>query len=434
MRNLIILVTLLNVRTVGAAPVDFESIWDQTKATSPVIAQVQHLLNAAQLASRRTKLAWLPSLSFGAKAYETNDPADVFFSDLSQRQINVSDFTPSTLNQPGRHLFERFSLGLDLPLYEGGRRLSEIRAQNEIEILNSKQKELTTIQEYVEAASAYCNLGSVKQASERLKSLAEQVTQVLSKYSIGSQANPVGYTGLLGLKSLKNRVLSELFTMQANQEKYLITLSEKTKTEVNSWEPKIEPVLVFLDRVVPVSMSDSVSLMSEVALARANAFEEMKNAEKSGYLPKLGIFADESLTHGDRDTGTSYAAGLYLQWSLFSPDHLGKVTERNELKLAADAEVDQAKQVGNIAKVTLAKGEALMKKNLELLNDSEKLLSEQVKVTSNLFHSGAITALQLAEVLNRRVDLILNLRTLEQGLIDLRTKRLTQTHAEGIHL
>ena len=75
-----------------------------------------------------------------------------------------------------------------------------------------------------------------------------------------------------------------------------------------------------------------------------------------------------------------------------------------------------------------------MKKNLELLNDSEKLLSEQVKVTSNLFHSGAITALQLAEVLNRRVDLILNLRTLEQGLIDLRTKRLTQTHAEGIHL
>jgi hypothetical protein len=41
-----------------------------------------------------------------------------------------------------------------------------------------------------------------------------------------------------------------------------------------------------------------------------------------------------------------------------------------------------------------------------LMDDSDKLLEEQAETAKNLFKNGSINALQLVEVLSRRVDLI----------------------------
>ncbi len=50
-------------------------------------------------------------------------------------------------------------------------------------------------------------------------------------------------------------------------------------------------------------------------------------------------------------------------------------------------------------------------------------MMEQIKTTSRLFQSGTVSALQFAEVLNRRLDLILNLKDTENQLIELRGNR-----------
>ena len=58
-----------------------------------------------------------------------------------------------------------------------------------------------------------------------------------------------------------------------------------------------------------------------------------------------------------------------------------------------------------------------IKANLDLMDDSSKLLEEQTETARNLFKNGSINALQLVEVLARRADLITNRAQAEMDLV-----------------
>ena len=274
----------------------------------------------------------------------------------------------------------------------------------------------------MESALHYAKVMSYFVAGERLSALSARVGELISRYSIGSQSNPVGYSGLLGLRSLKNRVAGELLTVHSQEQGSRESLTEKMNQKEQVWSPRSEEPLKFLERVMVSAEETGPSLLELSLQSRAEALGAMKAAERARFLPRVGLFANEGLTHGNRDTGASFTGGVYLQWSLFNPDNLNQISQNEELHLASLSAVEVAKQTSSIAKKQLNQNESSMKQNLALLRESEGLLSEQVKVASRLFQSGSISALQLVEVLNRRVDLILDLLAVEQGLIDIRGK------------
>ncbi len=434
MKKIVLWVGLMASGVSHAETISFEEVWSKVKQNSPVLSREEHHLRASELRVSRLNKHWLPSLSLGASVFSTNDPASNFFSNLSQRQVTTLDFNPTNLNQPGSNSFGTATLGLDLPLYEGGRKSAEFEVQSKFRDAQKFNHQSVLLNEYVELALDYAKIMSFTVAKDRLSQLSARVNELLSKYSIGSQSNPVGYSGLLGLRSLKNRVAGELLTVQSKEQSSKESLSQKMNRKEQDWTTESEEALKFLDRAVVPTKDEIPSLMELSLQSKSEALDAMKSAERSRFLPRIGLFANEGLTHGDRGTGTSFTGGVYLHWSLFNPESLNQVSEKEELHLASVSEVDSAKQSRSIARKTILQGESSMKQNLALLIESEGLLSEQVKVASRLFQSGSISALQLSEVLNRRVDLILNLMAVEEGLIDIRGKLMMLSRKDGTSL
>lgn len=434
MKKIILLVGIAFSGFSHAEVISFEELWSNVKRNSPVISREEHNLKASELGVSRLSYHWLPSLSLGASAFSTNDPASNFFSNLSERQVSSLDFNPTTLNQPGNHTFETATLGLDLPLYEGGRKSAEYEAQSKVRDAQKFNQQAIILNEYVESVLNYAKIMSFAVARERLTTLSTRVSELLSRYSIGSQSNPVGYSGLLGLRSLKNRVAGELLVVQSKELSSKGALSEKINCKEQDWSPQRDESLKFLERALVLTKQEGPSLMELSLQSKAEALDAMKSAERSRFLPRVGLFANEGLTHGDRDTGNAFTGGIYLHWSLFNPESLNQVSEKEELHLASVSEVAASKLSSAISRNSLTQNESSMKQNLALLIESESLLSEQVKVASRLFQSGSISALQLAEVLNRRVDLILNLMEVEQGLIEIRGKLMMLSRESGANL
>ena len=66
----------------------------------------------------------------------------------------------------------------------------------------------------------------------------------------------------------------------------------------------------------------------------------------------------------------------------------------------------------------LLESKITLEKNLVLLENTDGLLKEQTQNAMKLFRSGMLSALQLAEVINRRVDLIENKTKVESQYLD----------------
>ena len=130
--------------------------------------------------------------------------------------------------------------------------------------------------------------------------------------------------------------------------------------------------------------------------------------EKAKYLPRIGIFGEEYVFNGNRNTENGYSAGVYLQWNIFSPNDYGS---SNEAILRAKSMEWNAKANAEQESI-LSKGLTVnilaLRENIKLLADSDSLLREQTKVAADLFKNGSINALQMIEAFSRRIDLIAN--------------------------
>jgi outer membrane protein TolC len=130
------------------------------------------------------------------------------------------------------------------------------------------------------------------------------------------------------------------------------------------------------------------------------------NMEKARYLPKIGLFAQNNIYSGQRDSQASQSFGFYLMWELFNADSYNKFSEARAKTMAAEAKLLSGKQQESIMRENLRTSKITLEKNLVLLDKSNDLLNEQSKNATKLFRSGLLNALQLAELMNRRVDVI----------------------------
>jgi outer membrane protein TolC len=396
----------------------FDVLWNELYQKSYQQKSVAQEKEANELTLARANRHWLPRVYVGGQWFNTNDPTQVFFNNLGQRSIQQSDFIPSALNQPGTKNFKTASMGVDLPLYEGGMKSSQATMFESLVKASEMEMKAKKSEEYAELGRQYGVVLLHSQNETLLFDLKKNLEKIISSYQVGSHNNPVGYSGLLGLKGVDNRIEGMLFEFDmkvSNSKKWI-----DTKTQTNDvWSPDLGQRLKdFLNSNLTHTSSASYSSMMLAQEFKVSTLDNVKDMEKARYLPKVGLFAQNNLYNGSRDTANSQAFGVYLMWDLFNSDSYGRVAEANAKSMVGKSKLEAAKQDEKIMMDQLLESKITLEKNLVLLENTDGLLKEQTLNAMKLFRSGMLSALQLAEVINRRVDLIENKTKVETQYLD----------------
>lgn len=412
---------------------DFQRIWSMVIKSDPALRAAQEELQAATISADRSARHWYPRIYATGKAFSTNDPATSFMFALEQRQIGAADFVPSSLNQPGSSFFQQGSLGVDLPLFEGGSRVAQAQAAEKGALAKRWEAKAQSILEYARLVENYAGLLALIEERKQLFELRSSIQGVMERYSIGSKSNPVGYSGLLGLKNLINRVEGLLAQNEASAQAKRAQIHSVAQDLPSSWQPKPNRAGDFLSGAFPnPSSTDAVPASVHAMRLVAESMDSAKSGERARFLPRIGAFAQGDLYNGSRSSATSYTAGAYLQWDLFSATNFGAIRQATHQSAAAEARADQlAAKVKSDSMATEA-GLVAAEKTLKLLDESADLLFEQTKVARQLFQNGSINALQLVEVLNRRADLLGNRRDAELALAQSKAALFQLTSSEGV--
>lgn len=409
---------------IHAEMVTFNEIWSQIRTNSPAQQAAELQIHAAEEASSRASRHWLPRLYLDVKVYRTNDPGQSLMGLLQQRQIQANDFNPNLLNRPDATTYSRGALGLDLPLFEGGMKTAQAALyQNTVSAQKSAAKQ-TQIDQYAVVGKSYGSIIVLKNQIEKLNAISVEIQKLIKSYQIGQKSNPVGYSGLLGMRSLSNRITGLLEHYKSQQNAYYGTLNEMGYKNSN-WTTENLRIQKFIEKYL-TSITDSTSNKVQSSIENIKVAQNIAEMEKARFMPRLGAFAEGYLFNGNRDAADGYMAGLYLQWNLFDPSDFGKLKEARLKTLSGEKQVQALIQQEKSEKIIADESDKAMRINLSLIEDSDKLLSEQMNVASTLFRNGSISALQLVEILNRRTDLIAQQNELEMNLIKTVSDKITK--------
>ncbi len=418
---LVLASALLPVPVFATERLEFSEIWKRVKVESPEVRASDAEWRASESAASRSSRHWIPNLSLTGRGIHTNDPAQIFFSRLGQRALETTDFAPSALNQPGSANFLSTSLGMQWSLFEGGAGVAHRNLQHSMADMMELTKDRTEWETYVDAASSYATILHAQSTRQVVMGLESQVRQVLAKYSVGSKSNPVGYSGLLGLKSLLNRAQAVSEQLWVEGEGARSRISSLASSIPPEFEVRPEPVAVFLAVALPEERLNSTeSLPVTIAEKRLEVSRAAIGLDRARALPQIGVFGEGGMVSGARNTGAAYAGGLYLRWNLFDPRDLGSLAEKKLEQDAAQARLEGARASLQSGREAGFRSLNAIQNNEKRLNESLVLMSEQVEVASRLFQSGSIGALQLAEIYNRRLDLILNHQEIQRQHIQAR--------------
>ncbi|MFN8370924.1 MAG: TolC family protein [Bacteriovoracaceae bacterium] len=400
---------------------DFNEIWEDIYAKSYDKISLEEEQKANQEGKSRAQRHWLPNLYTEARYFSTNDPTTVFFQHLGERSVVNSDFMPNELNNPSRATFLSSSIGLTLPLYEGGGKMAQVSFYDALMKSSQKQIAAQKSQEFVKLGDQFGMLLILNKSKRELTLLKDEINKLISSYQIGVQNNPVGYSGLLGLRGVLNRISSLILSHDLKISSAKKWIDEKLSSD--KWQANTNLNLAnFVDRNFSLEKDYSIS---NALLAKNYQSESLKvysDIERSRFYPQVGLFAQNSFYNGSRENDTSLAVGIYLRWDIFNNDSYGRVSEAKARYLSQEAKLASLKQNERIDFYNLTSAKSTLIESLKILDDSEKILNEQAINAIKLYRSGNLTGLQLAEVANRRIDLIENKNRIEEDYLQTSTK------------
>lgn len=419
------LLSLLVVFTLNAQANDeFDKIWQSISNQSLYLKSSKEMVLASEKNNTRMGNHWMPTLYSTGASYLTNDPGANMFGLLSERAIEQSDFMPDSLNHPNSNIYSKLAVGVNIALYEGGMKTSISKA-SEYQYESKKfEDKFNEIQLYSEVGKSYFTVKLIEQFNSEIEKIKSDLDNIIGKYQLGNKSNMLGYSGLLGLRSLKNRILAITDENKGKTTAYLKALSELSGSQV-SLKKSTTNNLGDINKYLSLEQSeyqesDKINALNQ----NAKAATEIVGAEKSRNLPRIGIFAEGYAFNGDRKTSSGYTAGLTLNWNLFSGNDLGASDEALHKSYAVKYLAKASSQKEKIEFNSLTEIESVLMKTVSTLSESQKLLDEQTVVANKLFQNGMINALQLTEVLSRRIDLLKSKNDVELSLVETKAKKI----------
>ncbi len=437
----------------SAESLSFDELWKRVEEYSLGQKAKQFEFKASEIAKDRSDRHWLPRIYTDVRAYNTNDPALNLLGKLGQRSATDADFSTAsarvrpgnfldsnnqpyntlnsdtanlfakdTLNNPGSNTYSRGSLGIDLAVYEGGASKAMSKIQEKRSLGLKFEKEAIRDREYANSAVFYRGLQSLLEYKLRLEQISKTETRFQSGYQLANKSNPVGYSGYLALKSLKNRLVSMDKETDVLLSDFKQNLSVLSGMEVQEIVSKDEELFSFVERYLPKTGEQSYSNFTK-ALGVYTEGESLKSdVEMSKFLPRVGVYSEANAYSGSRSTQAAYNAGFYVQMNLYNPKDMGSVEEANLQADAMRKKLEEAKNKEDAIYKNLSNQEIALKESYLLMKESLKNQEEQVIYMQRLFQSGAVNAIQFAEVLNRSADIARNLLDVELNYLKVRSE------------
>lgn len=401
----------------GNIELSFPKIWEIIVRASPENKYITLLKESAEKGVERQSRYWLPSFYLNTQVISTNDPTLTFINYLGQGQVKQDDFIPSQLNSPSNNVFNTTQVGLDFILYDGSSRLAYLNSKQHQAKALDYQKNSELIHLYVRVLREYIKIIHTESINNELNVIQKSITEIISNYRIGEKTNPVGYSGYLSLKSILNNIDILNKGYLSNIKNAKIALSSMAGIEKYDWvvsQIELER-FIFLYFHKPDLIEKSYQY--HVEIENAEAIRENIAAEKAKYLPKVGVFSQANVFGGERDINPSYVFGVYLKVNL-SPSDFGSASE---VELLSMAKQEAARQIDISQKImgqTAQENISSTRNKLELISKNNELLTEQIKVLTRLFRNGSASANQIAEIYNKKIELLSNKYTLINFLIE----------------
>jgi outer membrane protein TolC len=450
---LLVIILFLFPNLARAESLSFDELWKQVEEHSLGRKAKQFEYKASEIAKDRSERHWLPRIYTDVRAYNTNDPALNLLGKLGQRSATDADFSTAsarvrpgnfldsnnqpystlnsdtanlfakdTLNNPGSNTYSRGSLGIDLPVYEGGANKTFSKIQEKRSVGLKFEKEALRDREFINSAIYYRGIQSLSEYKNRLEQIAKTESRFQSGYQLANKSNPVGYSGYLALKSLKNRLDSMEKESEVQLNEFKENLSVLSGLEATMIRPVNEDIFQFVEKHFPKTGEQDYSNFTK-ALSVYTEGEGLKSEmEMAKFLPRIGVYSEANAYSGSRSTQAAYNAGFYVQMNLYNPKDIGAVDEANLQAEAMRKKLEETKLREDALYKSLVNQEAALRENYSLVKDSLKNQEEQVIYMQRLFQSGAVNAIQFAEVLNRSVDVAKSLLEIELNYLRVRSE------------
>jgi hypothetical protein len=436
-----------------AESLSFDELWKRVEEYSLGQKAKQFEFKASEVARDRSDRHWLPRVYTDVRAYNTNDPALNLLGKLGQRSATDSDFSTAsarvrpgnfldsnnqpyntlnsdtanlfakdTLNNPGSNTYSRGSLGVDLPVYEGGASKTISKIQEKRSLGLKFEKEAIRDREYANTAFFYRGIQSISEFKTRLEQIAKTEARFQAGYQLGNKSNPVGYSGYLALKSLKNRLVAMEKDSEVQLSEFKENISVLSGLDASLINPMPEDLFGFTDKNFPKSGEQEYTNFTKAMTVYADGEGLKSDIEMAKFLPRVGVYSEANAYSGSRSTQTAYNAGFYVQMNLYNPKDMGVV---EEAKLQAEAmrkKLEEAKHKEDATYKSLRNQDEALRESYLLLRESVKNQEEQVVYMQRLFQSGAVNAIQFAEVLNRTADVTKSLLEVELNFLRVRSE------------
>jgi outer membrane protein TolC len=404
---------------------NLDQIFQDIELNNELLKSEKLTTELKKLESERAARHWLPRVMLGAQQFSTNDPGTILFNNLGQGAVEQTDFIPDTLNEPDTETFTSTRLMLDMPLYQGGVKTHQHKMRKKLHEASTQETKAKKIQLEAQALKSYALYSAYALNKSSLFQINNQVKNLISTYKLGSKNNPVGYSGLLGLKAVsqKARAMKNGLDAQQDYTNKLLTLLTNQDKVVLEKEINLVSFLkkyTITEKKIPTQLK-ALSLQVE-------SMNKLDQMERARFLPQVGIFGSLNNTTGDRDTNTTQTIGLYVKWDLFNNDSYGRLTESKTKILAMKNKLKYANSQTYKMRESLASSYSKVINNLALIEQTQSYLNEQINVSMKLFKRGKISAIEMAQVFNQKIELITQKTMTYEKMIELASQLYQLNH------
>ena len=414
----------------NAKEVPIEQVLGQIIQNSNAKKSAQYSLKAAEEQANQSEKHWLPNLYVDTTTYQTNDPAKNFMGNLYQKSVTSSDFNTTSINSNNSNRFSRSAIGVNLPLYQGGVGIASSDMAKNIAISYKYNLKQTEVEQYSYATAVYLSLVSLKQQKDKLQKIANNIDDIIKKYSLGNENNPVGYSGSLILQASQNK--TQVF-LTDNEEKttalYQI-LKELGFTNDNTWSVTQLPLDNYIKKYLRFDKSETSSFKTSAIKAKIDAAKNEEKISNAKNLPQINAYAENYQFHGSRATQSGYTTGINLHWEFYDPLSFDNKSIAQDKTSSARYELLAHQQNERNEIAYLDSQIKTLETAVKLATRNDALMFKNVKVSKDLFRSGAITASNLSDAIMKYLDNFVYLSNAELQLIELYSKKLTKQQVD----
>ncbi len=400
----------------------FDDLWTMAKTNSEEIKKTKTETEISTLQATRLKNHWTPSLYLRGGHMSTNNAGQALFANMNQRSVDpTSDFNPRSVNNPGQTHLTEMTMGLNWPLYEGGK----------FENLKKSSQEQLEAQRFFESGnelklksqllSSYSKILNYENSLNEINRTVGIINQQMKKYQIGNKKNPIGHSGLLGLRATLNKAIAYKGQILSRKRQEFQIIQMSIPNLQTKWRPKQESPINFIKTNVKNEDNNSPSMIlrGQEHLNKAMTYEA--ESEKSNRLPIIGAYAESSTFVGERDTANSVTYGAYLKWQFgWYNTHLHKEIHLKKMKNKYELQVQKRKEESG--RINLKNWIISLGQTLNTTLENKKIIEEQINISEQLYKNGAINAIQLNQIYSSLVDLQIEVEQVISNIIEAETQ------------